>query len=579
MSKAPLFTRGTNRLREMIEVRLDRAFAFSHPTGWAAKAIDVLAPFLARLTPNDKWSLPAHLPLWVEALKVPPLPCRVPPKRIFIISLYRGQFTLDLVLAILLAWRGHHITFGYLPRLQSPIKPPLRDHPSSKFYLARTLMRMEGLSCGRIRCVDLSEEALTTPDVDGIGIDDNVKSDVVMFSRRETIDMADTETREAWNYYKAQALSARQLARSFFIKNKQSFDLCLVANGTTFEPAQFCHVAKEVGLPVNTFEKFAFRSVRILTHGDDIQSFKDLAKAWDRRFDLGYLEEGFLQFATGRAYGLLQERRNASKATWAWTLQNSPQQSTDESLIAAGIGPEAPFVLVCPNVPYDAGYSGLLGIFPSMRDWLRRTVTTLLERTNLQVVVRAHPAEGAHWGGKESSAETLSHLLNHPRLIFIADNQKVNTYGLMERCKFGAVFSSTTGLEMAMMGKRVVVGASVYYAKRGFTTEADSLPAYDEMLIQLASEERLESLSNEQRDGARLFHFLLHFIIQWPYPYDKPSDIRRLPPANLLKGDVAKYLPFLDALTLTAEEWETQMVDYLRPGVAHVPVNVQASGR
>ena len=49
---------------------------------------------------------------------------------------------------------------------------------------------------------------------------------------------------------------------------------------------------------------------------------------------------------------------------------------------------------------------------------------------------------------------------------------------------------------------------------------------------------------------------MVHFVWQRPYPYDKPSDIRRVPPAALLAhSDVTRYLETLDALAMVPAEW------------------------
>src|SRR3569833_3721313 len=190
-------------------------------------------------------------------------------------------------------------------------------------------------------------------------------------------------------------------------------------------------------MPINTHERFAFRKVRTVNHGDDFRNFSDLESPWQYRERLGYTREPFYSRATERAFALLDERRRASRATWSWTLQNSPNQSTEQALAAAGLSPGDTFALVCPNVPFDAGYDGLLGLFPSMRDWLVSTVRHLLEKTAIHVVVRAHPAEVALGGGRERTEEILSEFAGHPRLSLIPHDRTVNTYGLMETCKFG----------------------------------------------------------------------------------------------------------------------------------------------
>jgi hypothetical protein len=201
-----------------------------------------------------------------------------------------------------------------------------------------------------------------------------------------------------------------------------------------------------------------------------------------------------------------------------------------------------------------------------MRKWLVHTVRILIERTDLQVVVRAHPGEAAYYGGKERSDVNLAEAGFVPgeRLIVIPGEAPVNTYGLMERCKFGIVFSSTTGLEMAMMGKRVVVGADVYYGGRGFTTDVKDVADYDAHLMELAAARSSLQLSEQQSDDAALFHFMLHHVMQWPYPWHKGGEAAALTPEYLVcSGSIDKYLPTIDALALPAGEFRARLTEFL----------------
>jgi hypothetical protein len=556
-----------DRVRARLDFHLNQLFLQRHPGPVLNRVIAALGPLVRLLTPNDKWTLAAHLPFWLKAFDAPPMLPLPQSRRIFMLCAYRGQFTLDFAISIMLAWRGHHITIGYLPKLQSPIKKPIEDGPSARPYLADVLANVESLSGGRIRCVDLSNEVLDDVPLDENFIEARVKSDIVMYFGRETLDRSDPEIGKVWDRFEAQARQSQKLAWNYLQKNRNRFDLCVIANGTTFEGAQFCHVARSMGLPFNTHERFAFRKVRTPNHGDDFRNFSDLETSWRYRERLGYTSEPFYRHATDRAFGLLEERRKASRATWSWTLQNSPNQSTEQALVAAGLSTGDTFVLVCPNVPFDAGYDGLLGLFPSMRDWLVDTVRHLLEKTSIHVVVRAHPAEVALGGGKERSEEILAEFLDHPRLTLIAHDRTVNTYGLMETCKFGVVFSSTTGLEMAMMGKTVVVGANLYYGRKGYTIESDSRTEYCAALMRLAEMKENPGLTERQMLDARLFHFMLHFVMQWPYPYDKASDILALPYHELLRSpEMKKYVPFLDAMTLPEAEWHQRITEFLGAG-------------
>jgi len=559
-------TKGLGHLRRGFEAVFDRHYAARHPGPFARALLRLLGPIVLRDLPNDKWNLHVFVPAWLGALATPVRPPLPPAKRIFLFCAYRIEFTLNLNLAVLLAWRGHRVTIGYLPKLQSPIKEPRRDHPSAKAYLAAALRDVERLSGGRIRCVDLSGATSWDRPVDEAFIARQLTSDVVMAVRRETLDPGDVEVAGHRAYYEHVARSAQRMAWSHLSARQGEYDLCLIPNGTTFEGAQFCHVAKQVGIPVNTFEKFAFRNIRIINHGDNFLAFHDLDLAWSLRKAAGYEDEPFYSRACERAMALLDERRANSTKNWGWKLQTAPPQSAAEVLAGHGLGADEPFVLVCTNVPYDAGYEGLRTIFPSMREWLVETVRFLLDHSKLTVVVRAHPAEAAHWGGRERSEETLrSAGLVSNRLVVMPAEAKVNTYALMESCRFAAVFSSTAGLETTMLGKTVLVGTHVYYTGRGFTVDSKDRTDYFAHLAGLARETGRLDLGLDATRQARLFHFILHCVMQWPYPYDKPSSVRALAPVDLLVSPrMSEYVDTLDVLAMTPSEWRARALDYLR---------------
>lgn len=537
---------------------LNRLYAARHPGPLARHLILMAAPLVRRMVPNDRWSLGVHAPYWMQAVEAPPLHPLPKPRRIFQLCAYRGQFTLELSLAALLAWRGHQVTIGYLPRLGSPIKPPLHDHPSAKSYLSSALARVGAASGGRVRVFDLTRYADVAAPIDRQLLENQARSDAMMRMGRETFAGAEREAGEALDHYREIGLRSQRIAHSFFAAHGGEFDLALIANGMTFEQAHFAHVARALGIEFVTYEKFAFRHVRVVTHGDGIFSFRDLTALWKRRVELGFLDPPFRAMALARSQELLNERRRASTRNWAWKYQFAPDQTDDASLAAAGLSPGEPYVLVCTNVPYDAGFLRLTTIFPSMREWLVETVRFLLENTDITVVVRVHPGEALHYGGRESSIDTLAAtgLSSQPRLRVIGPTEKVNTYPLMERCRAGVVFSSTTGVEMAMLGRPVVVGSKIYYADLGFTQDSSDRAGYFATLAQAVAGDFNTAESRRIAADAQLYYYLLHFVLQQPYPYDKGEDLRRLPPHRLVRSSEASiYVKTLDLLATAPSEF------------------------
>jgi hypothetical protein len=556
--------RWLDRLTRVVDGAGALLYERRHPGRLGRAVIDALAPLVRRATPNDKWNLNVFVPEWLSALEAAGRPPMPPPKRIFLFCAYRIEFTLTLCLATLLAWRGHRMTLGYLPKLQSPIKEPRHDHPSARPYLAAALGKVARLSAGRIRCVELTERAGGGARVDEAFVARQVRADLMIALKREALDPDDPTVRAESAHYEELGRHAQRIAWSHFLDHRDDYDLCLVPNGTTFETAHVCHVAKQMGLPVNTFEKFAFRNVRVVDHGDHCMAFDDLDLFWELRQRAGYEDEPYLSRACARAMELLDEHRSGATRHWALRLQTVGRQSPREVCAGLGLSPDEAFVLVCPNVPFDAGYMELTTIFPSMRQWMLDTVRGLLETTSLTVVVRAHPAEALHWGTRERTPDLLAQAgLSGPRLVVLPGDAPVNTYALVEACRFGVVFSSTIGLEMAMLGKTVLVGSDIYYTGRGFTVDAKSRDDYFAALGRLAAES--PGLDDEQVRRAQLFSYLFHFVWQRPYPYDKPSGVRQLPPSALIaRGEISRFVETLDALAADPAEWRANVPRWFR---------------
>ena len=70
-------------------------------------------------------------------------------------------------------------------------------------------------------------------------------------------------------------------------------------------------------------------------------------------------------------------------------------------------------------------------------------------------------------------------LIDIPENIhLIGPMEKINTYDLMEIASLGLVYTTTTGLEMAMNGIPVIVCGQTHYRNRGFTLDPSNWDEY-----------------------------------------------------------------------------------------------------
>lgn len=546
---------------------IDRVFARRHPNRFERQMIRLAAPLVRLMEPNDKWSLGVHAPMWARAAAVRGKFAAELPKHIFLWSCYRGQFSLELSHAAMLAAMGHRVTVGYLPKLGSPIKNPLIDDPSAPEYLAEALGTVAEASLGRIQIADFAGiEAPLGYAADVRLLDQQARADSIMRLGVETIDEKRPEHAEALRYYRELGEAIDRCAQGFFAARKGAFDLVLLGNGMTSESSWLLRAAKKYGFEVTTFEKFAFRHTRIVSHGDTVFSFSDLDRMWRRRAELGYDSHPFMARAVGKARQILDERRRAVTQNWALKYQFAPDQSDEAALAAIGLAPNKPYILICTNVPYDAGYYQFTTLFPSMKAWLLETVAFLLESTSCEIVVRIHPGEAMHYSGKEYSLDNLAAagLVGLQRVRIVGPKDPVNSYPLMANCQAGVVFSSTTGIEMAMMGRPVIVGSDVYFARRGFTQDCPSREIYFDALRKYGSLPMRVADDTQAAEKAALLYFIVHFALQLPYPYDKGNDLRRLPPVRALRApEFEKFLPFFAIATATGDEIDAAFDKYL----------------
>jgi hypothetical protein len=556
-----------DRLQRLLQTAaikwIDPLFSRRPPGAIMRPLIRGMGPLLRCLQPNDQWNVDVFIDEWVKILAVPPIQPLPRSKHIFIFSCYRGQYTQDMIFALLMAWRGHRVTYGYLPKLQSPVKEPLKDHPSVAGYLSAVLGTVAARTEGRVNCVDLSAYRRAEVVEGDAYFLAQLRADIILKVRQEKFDEADSEVQRARTHYSELGRDTQQVALAYLRDHRATIDLCLIANGASFENGYFCHMAKKLGIPVNTHEKFAFSKVRVVTHGDAFFQFCDLDKIWARRQQLGFLEEPLRSNIIGKGWDLLNQRRNSSGNAWGWQYQKASRAHTVEQL-REQLGIEKnQFALVCPNVPFDAGYDGWLEIFPSMRDWLVQTVEALLKHDSVRVVVRAHPAETRPGFGREQIAQIFKEAgLRSERLILLLGDSKINTYDLMPLCKFAAVFASTTGVEIAMHGKPVIAGASVYYARCGITVPASDCDAYFTQLNALAASIVVEDPQNA--DDAAMLYFIFHYLLQWPFPYDKPSQITAAPPKSLVNHpSIASYIETLDVLAMDVSEFEQALPELM----------------
>ena len=187
------------------------------------------------------------------------------------------------------------------------------------------------------------------------------------------------------------------------------------------------------------------------------------------------------------------------------------------------------FDIVIPmNIFWDAAALGRDRLFETPYDWLLSTISYILFQTPFSVALRQHPHEKQFLGQFKTGTllgEALENRFEgHPRFRFISCTEPINTYHLIEDAKIVLPYTSTIGIEAALMGKHVVVASNVYYVDQPFVHKAASVEDYFSQIKEVDS----ISLSEESKEAAWLLYFL---VTMTPYMYVPfgldPADVQK----------------------------------------------------
>lgn len=165
-------------------------------------------------------------------------------------------------------------------------------------------------------------------------------------------------------------------------------------------------------------------------------------------------------------------------------------------------------VLVALNSSWDSAALGLHAVFRNSTEWVVETTKYLLDNTSAPVIIRQHPVERLEIARSSDDYRDLlmRHFGNHPRLHFIAADEPVNSYDLLEQAVAVVAYTSTIGTEAAAHGKPVVTVSHSYYSDLGFVRKAANVAQYRQYLSDAVSGRHV--VTPAMRDDALCCYYL-----------------------------------------------------------------------
>ena len=191
---------------------------------------------------------------------------------------------------------------------------------------------------------------------------------------------------------------------------------------------------------------------------------------------------------------------------------------------------ETKFVSLFTNVVWDAQLFFDQNIFDDMLDWLFKTIQYFIDQNKI-LVVRAHPAEisGTLPSKQKISDEIKKKFGKLPNnIVFIAPENPISSYSIIEKSEFCIVYGSTIGTEIAAMGKNVLVGGEAWIKNKEISFDPKTKSEYFDLMSKLILNPKMDEKTHKR---AKMYAY--HFFF------------KRMIPVNLIDVEKKKNQDFI----------------------------------
>lgn len=215
---------------------------------------------------------------------------------------------------------------------------------------------------------------------------------------------------------------------------------------------------------------------------------------------------------------------------WIW-FHGKPKFDLKEIAVKIGVDFSKPCVGLLTSVMWDAVLHYPSNAFPNMLEWLKCTIDYFIKRSDIQLIIRVHPAEvrGTLPSRQRIAEEIKKFYPDLPKnIILIPPESDISTYAVMMQCDSVIIYNTKTGVELTAMGVPVIVAGEAWIRNKGFAFDVDNPNAYFRLLDALPLQRRMSD-----EDTLRARKYAYHFFFRRMIPLELMEPTKRNPPYKI----------------------------------------------
>jgi hypothetical protein len=169
-------------------------------------------------------------------------------------------------------------------------------------------------------------------------------------------------------------------------------------------------------------------------------------------------------------------------------------------------------VPIFTNVIFDTSQPHANTVFEDMFDWLDMALEVIRAHPETLLIIRAHPDE---LRVRKSSRETVAAWVEasgadqEPNVIFIAPNETLSSYELIQKSKFVMVYNSTIGLEASIMGAAVLCAGKARFTQYPTVFFPQTVDDVRSKMKEFLESEKIDVPAEFKRNARRFLYYQL----------------------------------------------------------------------
>lgn len=206
--------------------------------------------------------------------------------------------------------------------------------------------------------------------------------------------------------------------------------------------------------------------------------------------------------------------------TTPFRYYDQPVEDTRQVCQALGVDAEQPVVAIFPNIVREDNRARGRAAFGNQVEWLSAVYRMAAALPEMVFVIRMHPAEvklPASYIMNRMDAVLERFAPPKPdNVVLVPPESQISSYTLAGMAKGLMVWTGTLGLELALMGRRVIVAGDPGYRGKGFT---EDLADETEMSDRLSTAMEHPRITDDHIALAERYSYLLRIrtLVRFPF--------------------------------------------------------------